>query len=128
MPTLSKMISKALRHPLIKKWVSCSIISQDCFSYAQCVGIFLYIMHTKHVGAPRAQKRSQRHRRCEPVAHIRGADQFGEKRFAGNANHERAFIHSKSAQIVDELEIMLQRFPETDSRIKRNGHGINLAL
>ena len=33
-----------------------------------------------------------------------------------------------SLKLREQLEIVLKRFPETNSRIKRNRHGINAAL
>ena len=57
-----------------------------------------------------------------------GADQFAEKRFARNAHHERPIVHAETFQISEELEIVRKRFAETNSRIKRDGHGINPAV
>ncbi len=37
-------------------------------------------------------------------------------------------MYAKPVKLREQLEIVLKRFPETDSRIKRNRHGINTAL
>jgi hypothetical protein len=37
-------------------------------------------------------------------------------------------MDAQAFEISQELEIVLKRFSESDSRIKRDGHGINPAL
>ena len=53
---------------------------------------------------------------------------LAEERFSRNADHERSILNPKTREVGEQLEIVLQRFSESNSRIKRDGHGINPAL
>src|SRR6266536_4091718 len=85
-------------------------------------------MDAEHVRAPRAQKRSQRYCRREAIVDLRRANQFRQKGFAGNTHYQGPIMYAKPVKVREQLEIVLKRFPETDSRIKRNRHGINATL
>src|SRR6266702_2704477 len=83
-------------------------------------------MNAKHVCTARAQERGQRHRRRQPIAYLRRIDQFSQKRFPGNANHDWSITRAEPLKLREQLEIVLKRFPETNARIKRNRHGVNI--
>src|SRR5215212_555213 len=82
-------------------------------------------MNPKHVCPARAQERSQRHRRRQPIADLCRIDQFAQERFSGNANHDWSITCAEPLKLREQLEIVLKRFPETNARIKRNRHGVN---
>src|SRR5438132_12949666 len=83
-------------------------------------------MNAKHVCTARAQERSQRHRRRQPIAHLLRIDQLTQKRFSGNANHDRSITRAEPLKLREQLEIVLKRFAETNARIKRNRNGANI--
>src|SRR5215471_7186135 len=83
-------------------------------------------MNAKHICAARAQKRSQRHRRRQPIAHLRRTDQLAQKRFSGNANHDWSITCAELLKLREQLEVVLKRFSETNARIERNRHGVNI--
>ena len=90
------------------------------FSFTSC---------TRNTFAPPcAQQRSKRDRRREPIDSFEfGADHLPRNDFARNADHERPIVNAQTAEVFQELEIVLKRFAESNSRIKRDGHGINAA-
>ena len=63
-----------------------------------------------------------------PVGHVLRTSQLAQKSFPRNADNQWPIIQSKALKISKQLEIVLKRFTESDSRIKRDGHGINAAL
>src|SRR5882762_5781855 len=83
-------------------------------------------MNPKHVGTARAQERSQRHRRRQPIADLCRINQLAQKRFSGNANHDWSITRAKPLKLREQLEIVVKRFAETNTRIKRNRHGVNI--
>src|ERR1700751_729567 len=83
-------------------------------------------MNAEHVCPKHAQKRSQRHRRRQPIAHLSRIDHFGQKGFSGNATHDWSITRAERLKLREQLEIVLKRFPETNARIKRNRHGVNI--
>ena len=83
-------------------------------------------MNTEHVRAPRAQERSQRDGQCMPVTDLRRSDQFAQEGFARNANHQSSIMRAQLLQPREQFEVVFERFPETNSRIKRNRHRINV--
>src|ERR1700746_3209495 len=83
-------------------------------------------MNAKHVRTARPQQRSQRHRRRQPIADRRRIDQRTQKRFSGNANHDWSITRAELLKLREQLEIVLKRFAETNARIKRNRHGVNI--
>src|SRR5713101_9765419 len=82
-------------------------------------------MNAKHVCTARAQERSQRYCRRQPIADLRRINQLAQKRFSGNANHDWSITRAEPLKLREQLEIVLKRFPETNARIKRNRHGVN---
>src|SRR5262249_58867391 len=46
--------------------------------------------------------------------------------FSGNANHDRSIPCAELLKPREQLETVLKRFPETNARIKRNRHGVNI--
>ena len=44
------------------------------------------------------------------------------------AKPNRSITYAQALEISEQRQIMLQRFTETDSGIKRDAHGINAAL
>ena len=83
-------------------------------------------MNAKHVCTARAQNRSQRDRWRQPIAYLRRIYQFAQKRFSGNANHDWSITRAEPLKLREQLEIVLKRFAETNARIKRNCHEINI--
>src|SRR5436190_15276468 len=83
-------------------------------------------MNAKHVCTAHTQERSQRHRRRQPVADLLRFDQLTQKRFPGNANHDWPITRAEPLKLRKQLEIVLKRFAETNARIKRNRHGVNI--
>ena len=83
-------------------------------------------MNTKHVPASRAQERSQREAGYEPITDLRRSDQLAEECFAGDANHQGSIMRAQPLQLPEQFEVVLERFPETNARIKRNRHRINV--
>src|SRR5205814_4685732 len=99
---------------------------QNCFSYTQCIHILPHIVNTKYVSAPRAQKRSQREAGYEAIADLLRSDQLAEEGFAGNSNHQGSIMYAQLLQVREQFEVVFERFPETNARIKRNRHRINV--
>src|ERR1051325_10569394 len=83
-------------------------------------------MNPEHVCAANAQERSQRNRRREAVLHFWRISQFSQKRFTRNANHEWSIVRAKLLKLREQFQIVVERFPKTNSRIKRNRHGLNI--
>jgi hypothetical protein len=75
------------------------------------------------VGSTPAQERSERNSRVRPV--LRQTGDFSEKRFARNADDQRAPFNLQTREIGEQLEVVRDRFPKPDSRIERDAHGIN---
>ena len=90
------------------------------------MNILLHIVNAEHVRAPRAQQRTQREAGYEPVADLRRPDQLAEERFARNTNHQGSIMRAQPLQLREQFEIVFERFPETNARIKRSRHGINV--
>jgi hypothetical protein len=59
------------------------------------MNIFLHIVNTEHIRAPRSEERSQRDARDKPITDLSRSDQLSEKRFAGNANHQRSIMRAQ---------------------------------
>ena len=57
--------------------------------------------------------------------HLRRVNQFAQKRFSGNADHDWSITRAEPLELREQLEIVLKRFAETNARIKRNRHGVN---
>src|SRR5438046_9074823 len=83
-------------------------------------------MDAKHVCTARSQERSQRHRGRQPIANLLRIDQLSQKRFSGHANHDWSITRAEPLKLREQLEIVLKRFAETNARIKRNRHRVNI--
>ena len=101
---------------------------EKCFRDAQGRDVFFDVMHPQDIRPAFAQQRGESNGRREAIAHFGRANHFAEGRFARNADHERPVLHPEPREIGEQLEIVLNRFAKSDSRIKRDGHGINAAL
>ena len=80
-------------------------------------------MDPQDVGSTPAQQRSERNGRARPV--LRQTRDFSEKRFARNADDQRAAFNLQTREIGEQLEVVRDRFPKPDSRIERERHWIN---
>src|SRR4051812_28529191 len=100
--------------------------SENTFSGAQRAHIFFHIVDPKYVPTAAPEQRGQGNGWRQSIAHFRGSNEFAEKSLTGASHRQWAFLHTKTFQVPEELEIMRERFSETNSRIKRNGHGINM--
>src|SRR5947199_16002 len=47
-------------------------------------------------------------------------------RLPRNADHEWSIMRAKPLKLREQVQIVIERFPETNARIKRNCHGINI--
>ena len=82
-------------------------------------------MDAQDSGAVHSQERSEGDRWQKAIADravVPG--NFAKKGFARHADDERAIVDAQARQIFQQREIVLERFSEPDSRIKRERHWI----